>query len=81
MQLNSANELFGNLQELMTHTSSMKNDSPELYHNIRYNYYKLLDMGMKNGLLNDFAESYVNQSFMNNYQQNNDQPEGRRGGR
>jgi hypothetical protein len=50
----------------------MKNDSPELYHNIRYNYYKLLDMGMKNGLLNDFAESYVNQSFMNNYQQNND---------
>ena len=52
----------------MSHSASIREDSPELFQNIRYNYYKLLDLGMKNGLLNDFAENYVNQSFVNNYQ-------------
>lgn len=44
----------------MTHSDSLREDSPELYQNLRFNYYKLLDLGMKNGLLNEFAERYVN---------------------
>ena len=28
---------------------------------------KLLDMGVKTGMLPDFAENYVNQSFARNY--------------
>ena len=68
--MKSANELFDNLRDLMSHSNSLREDSPELYHNLRFNYYKLLDLGMKNGLLNDFAERYVDQSFMNNYKNN-----------
>jgi len=69
-EVESANLLFNNLRELMSQSVQIRNDSPELYDNIRHNYMKLLDMGVKTGMLPDFAENYVNQSFARNYKDN-----------